>query len=158
MQNSELSVENLQSKIEAAFSDVEQPLPENIIEHDCQECRGVERNFRNQNWRNIEPEKIESAYDKLPLFTPEAHQYFLPAFMLYSLHERQSEVCEFVFYNLATGKSQIEWWQKRLDKFTEAQKQACNLFLRWLQHQPDYDAEDFKAIERALEKWWKTDV
>jgi hypothetical protein len=157
MQNSELSVENLQAKIEAAFSDVKPPLSENIIEHECQECRDVERTFRNQNWRNIEPKKVEWAYDKLPLFTPEAFHYFLPAFMLYSTQEPNSEVCEFVVFALASKKASEEWWQERLDKFTTVQKAACNLFLRWLLPNPEYVC-DSKDMEKALKTWWKEEA
>lgn len=156
MQNSELSVENLQSKIEAAFSDIEPPSPKNIIEHECQECRDVEQTFRNQNWRNIELKKVEWAYDKLPLFTPEAFQYFLPAFMIYSLRKPESDVCEFLVYALASKKVSVEWWQERLDKFTEAQKSVCSLFLRWLLPNREY-TYDAKDIKRALETWWKTE-
>ena len=157
MQNSELSVENLQAKIEAAFSDVEPPSIGNIIAHDCQECREVERTFRNQNWRNIEPEKIEWAYDKLPLFTSEAFLYFLPAFMIYSLREPESEVCDFLIYGLTNKKPSDEWWQERYSKFSEAQKSVCNLILRWLSLNPEhiYKVED---IEKALKLWWKTEA
>ncbi len=157
MQDSELSVENLQFKIETAFSDVAPPASNNIIEHECQECRDVERNFRNQSWRNIEPEKIKWAYDKLPLFTPEAYIYFLPAFMLYSLREPESEVCEFLVYGLTNKKPTSEWWQERYSKFTEAQKSACNYILRWLLPNPEYiySAND---IEKSLKMWWKTDA
>jgi hypothetical protein len=157
MRNSELSVEKLQAEIEAAFSDVAPPATDNIIEHDCEECRSVERTFRNKDWRRLEREKVKSAYDKLPLFTPEAFIYFLPAFMIYSLPEPESEVCEFLVYALADKKVSVEWWQERLDKFTEAQKAACNLFLRWLLPNPEYayDADDMK---RALETWWKTEA
>ena len=157
MQNSELSVENLQSKIEAAFSDVQPPASDNIIEHECQECREVERTFRNQNWRNIEPKKIEWAYDKLPLFTPEAFLYFLPAFMIYSLREPESQVCEFLIYGLTRKKPTNEWWQERFSKLTEAQKSACSYILRWLLPNPEhiYIADD---IRKSLEMWWKTEA
>lgn len=156
MQDSELSIKNLQAKIEEAFSDVEQPSSDNITNHNCPECRAVRRVFRNQSWRAIEPKKVYWAFGQLSLFTPEAFHYFLPAFMIYSLREPNSDVCQFVVFALTLHRKQVrsEWWQKRIDKFTEEQKLACNLFLRWLLPNPEYafDADD---IKQALETSWK---
>jgi hypothetical protein len=162
MQSSELSVKNLQTKIEAAFSGIEPPLPENIARYnEYPEGRAIRRVFRGENWRTIPAKKLEWGFDKLPLLTPDAFHYFLPAFMLYSLQKPEGEVCLFVLYALAYNKNEDKyWWQESLDKFTNNQKTACNWFLRWLLLNPeyrDYD-EDADAIKHALKTWWKTET
>ena len=91
----DLSIENLRPIIEEAFANVEPPDPENVIQHDCPECRAVRRVFRHEQWRSIKPNKVDWGHDKLSLFTPQAFQYFLPAFMLYSVGDPSSIVCNF---------------------------------------------------------------
>src|SRR2546430_7895199 len=141
MSDSEVSIDKLRTAIEEAFSHVEPPDSANIIEHDCPECRAVRRVFRNENWRSMKLEKVEWGHDKLPLFTPHAFQYFLPAFMLYSVDEPSDIVCELLVCTLSLKKADDEWWQKGIDKFTPDQKAACNLFLRWIQLRPEYASE-----------------
>ena len=154
MSNSDISIENLRTSIEEAFTNVEPPDSDKVIEHDCPECRAVRRVFRHELWRSLKSEKIDWGHDKLPLFTPHAFQYFLPAFMLYSLDDPSSTVCELLVYSLIVPKENDDWWQKRLDKFTRNQKAACGLFLRWIQHQPKY-ASDSDDIEEAMAQWWQ---
>jgi len=149
----DISLENLRSDIEAAFANVEPPDPDNVIEHDCPECRAVRRVFRHEQWRSIKPNKVEWGHDKLPLFTPQAFQYFLPAFMLYSVGDPSSIVCQLLVYILLHGERD-DWWQKRLDKFTPNQKAACRFFLRWIQFRPECNS-DPEDIERAVAQWWQ---
>ena len=156
MSDPDLSIENLRISIEEAFTSVKPPDPDNIIEHDCPECRAVRRVFRNEHWHSLKPEKIDWGHDKLPLFTPHAFQHFLPAFMLYSLGEPSDIVCELLVYSLIFRKENDDWWQKRLDRFTPNQKAACRLFLRWVQLQPKY-ASDSDDIEHAVEHWWQVE-
>jgi hypothetical protein len=148
----DLSIENLRTCIEEAFTSVEPPDPKNIIEHDCPECRAVRRVFRHEDWCGVKAEKVDWGHDKLSLFTPHAFQHFLPAFMLYSLDEPSDIVCELLIYSLISHEEKDEWWQKRLHEFTPKQKAACRLFLRWIQLQPKY-ASDSEAIEHAVAQW-----
>ena len=153
MSHPDLSIENLRTSIEEAFANVEPPDPENVIQHDCPECRAVRRVFRHEQWRSIKPNKVEWGHDKLPLFTPQAFQYFLPAFMLYSVADPSSIVCQLVV-DILLHEERDDWWQKRLDKFTPNQKAACRLFLHWIQFRPE-SASDPEDIERAVAQWWQ---
>jgi hypothetical protein len=153
MSDLDISIENLRTNIETAFTDADSPDPDNIIEHDCPECRAVRRVFQKEHWRSLKAEKIDWGHDKLPLFTPHAFHYFLPAFMLYCLDDPSDIVCELLVYSLIFHEEK-DWWQKRVDKFTPNQKAACSLFLRWVQLQPEY-ASDSEDIERAVAQWWQ---
>ena len=82
MQGLETFDDNLKRQILESFANTEPPTTEILVEHSCSECRAIRRVFRDENWQTIMPRKIKWAYDKLPLFTPEAHCYFLPAFLL----------------------------------------------------------------------------
>jgi hypothetical protein len=146
-------IENLRTGIEEAFSNADPPDSDNVIEHDCPECRAVRRVFRHQPWRKLKPEKIEWGHDKMSLFTPHAFQYFLPAFMLYALDEPSSIVCELLVNSLIVPK-ETEDWRKRLDEFTWSQKAACRIFLRWVQRQPGFASES-DDIEKAIAERWQ---
>lgn len=68
----------------------------------------------------------------LPLLTPEALHFFLPAFLLYALDNWQSEVWHFTVYSLAPGKEKeddLAWWQRRFSLFTPEQKEVLFAFL-----------------------------
>lgn len=155
------SIESLKTKIIEAFSDVQPPKPEHLVEHNCPECRAIRRVFKNEIWQDISPEKIEWAFDKLPLLSAEGHRYFLPAFLLHCINESSVDVCMFVLFdltNVSEDKSQLEWQRKRFDIFTKTQKDACSSFLKWIQtdlESKGLNSEDNHLIERALEKRWK---
>jgi hypothetical protein len=152
MSNAAISIEHLESKIGEGFSNLVPPDEQNIVEHDCPECRAVRRVFRNEDWRKLSTRKIEWAYDKLPLFTPSAFQYFLPVFLLYSLRDPLSDVCQYTVYALAQQKKDDAWWQQKIENFTPEQKSICHLFLRWIYPNPEF-SYDSRTIERALERW-----
>src|SRR5260221_12598490 len=77
---------NVQESIESAFADVPYPGDNGIADHkDCPECDDVRAHFRGASWRGHTVAELQQYQSVLPLFTPEALQYFLPAFMLVSL-------------------------------------------------------------------------
>ncbi len=81
---SETQLETLKQKIVSAFGDVLYPKGD-IVSHECDECCEVGRIFANLDWKTIEPQFLENNYDKLPVFSPEAFHFFLPAYLIYSL-------------------------------------------------------------------------
>ena len=78
---SETQLKALKQKIVSAFENVLYPKGD-IISHECDECREVRKTFANLAWKTIEPQILENNYDKLPLFSPEAFHFFLPAYLI----------------------------------------------------------------------------
>ena len=76
----------VQESIESAFADVQYPGDDNIATHqDCPECEDVRQHFRGSTWHGHTVAELQQYQSVLPLFTPAAFRYFLPAYMLVSL-------------------------------------------------------------------------
>ncbi len=76
---------NVRQTIESAFENVGYPGDVNIIKCSCPICRHIVDDFRGTTWRNQNLEALRKHQIAISLFTHEAFQYFLPAFMIHSL-------------------------------------------------------------------------
>lgn len=128
-------LETLKQKIFASFENV--PYPKGrIAPHECDECNDVCKTFKNKDWKTISPEILEENYGIIPLFSPEAFQYFLPAYLSYSLesfYEESDTVCEFTIYAIAPTnndvKERMEYWRDKFANFTSEQMNCIYDFL-----------------------------
>lgn len=155
-------IEHLKSEIIKAFSENEQPAKDNIALHECEECYGVRKDFSNVKWQEASNRLLENNYDKIPLFSPEAFNYFLPAYLIYTLNNFDnefSEVCEFTFYALTLGKSQKDengdissHLTRRFGLFILAQMNCIYQFLTLAQQNPIYRYNYASLIEKAFDK------
>jgi hypothetical protein len=84
---SSTQLEKLRRQILATFPQTTPPLPENITSHPCEECEAVTEDFSGVRWWCADDELIDVNVDALPLFTPAAYHYYLPAFFLRALDE-----------------------------------------------------------------------
>ncbi|RGI73718.1 DUF6714 family protein [Bacteroides uniformis] len=75
-------------EIKAAFTKVEYPKQ---ITYDISgnhlECLEVENMFRNKEWRSLPDNFMFEERSALFFFSPEGFHYYLPAFMIFSLHD-----------------------------------------------------------------------
>ena len=79
---------SLKQTIEEAFArGVVYPGDNNITRcpYNCTECQRVAAFFKGKLWTGHTTEELRAQHVALTLSTPEAFQYFLPAFMLVSL-------------------------------------------------------------------------
>jgi hypothetical protein len=154
-------IELLGKRIIEAFGKVEQPVWENIALHECEECRGVRKDFVNVKWSKAGDELLEANYDKLPLFSPAAFQYFLPAYLLYTLKnfdDNFSEVCEFTLFALTPDKNWKEengeissYWIDKFAAFTVEQMACIYGVLELAGQNPIYQSQT-TSIERAFDR------
>ena len=106
METSQKQVEELRRKILATFPKTDPPLAESITSHPCEECAGVTKDFGGVRWWSADDSLIDENFDKLPLFTPEAYHYYLPAFLLRALNEFDPDnlVVQFCLYDVTLTK------------------------------------------------------
>lgn len=129
------NLEKLQQEILSAFDSV--PYPHNsIAPHECEECREVRKTFSKRDWKTIETQFIEDNFGVIPLFSPEAFHYFLPAYLIRSLEnfsEKYDTVCEFTIYAVTPQNKDVEnhfdYWQERFKSFTSKQISCVYDFL-----------------------------
>ena len=145
------NIETLRQKIVTAFSDVEYPSGP-LIEHDCEECRGLEKTFTRKDWRTIDFGIVKENYDQLPLFSPPAFQYFLPAYLLHSIERIEDEdICEFTVYSVTPQNQSLrdsfEYQSSRINVFTDGQIAAIKDFLGFVATH-----EGYINLVRGIEK------
>lgn len=152
---------SLQESIESAFADVPYPGDDRIADHkDCPECDDVREHFRGATWRGHTVAELQQYQSVLPLFTPEALQYFLPAFMLVSLGAwREADDIPFsIMYmclpsdlNEAAGLRQHR--RGRFGIFTRRQREAIADYLReWAGSDSPFVEGHVNDIRRAIER------
>ena len=108
--------------------------PTEVIEHFCDECLSVQNAFSGKIWTEISDNTIVENYDKLPLFTPEAFAFYVPAFMTYALGDpadRDEIVREFLVYSFSPSDEpgSKSFWGLRKTKLSAEQCTAICIFL-----------------------------
>lgn len=146
-----------QESIIAAFSSTSKPSDIRLIApHSCPECDELATDFLPYTYESLPPDIVDSHYDSLPLFSPQALLHYLPAYLLYSLKHPESRVAEFTIYSLSPTKSNInessQYHQERLEVFSTEQRNAICNFLNEaasLEVFGSFEAE----LARAKEIW-----
>lgn len=155
MGSSPIKIDELHRRILAAFPRIDPPLAENITSHPCEECYGVKDDFRGVRWWTANEELIDENFDKLPLFTAKAYQYYLPAFLLRALDtfDPDNLVLQFCVYNLSYAETPDDpWYRARLDQFTPEQVSVISSFLECVREDERF-SNHYAHVERGLKFW-----
>jgi hypothetical protein len=88
--------------MERAFAEVAAPEEKNLLRCNaahlkhCPECQDAQATFRGKHWKDLLGEETQlPSYNAGPiLLQPEARRYFLPAYLIAALRERDSEWVE----------------------------------------------------------------
>jgi hypothetical protein len=119
---------SLRDKIETAFADVKHPGDENITRcpYHCSECGRVAEFFKGRTWTGNTGEDLKLQHTALTLFTPEAFQYFLPAFMLASMdvYQKGDPIPDSIRFHFEYSAEVQGHFQVRMSKFTRAQRES----------------------------------
>ena len=132
--------DEIRAAVWSAFSPVRRPPEAQIALHQCDECADLRATFRDLNWAKVPAATLEENFGKLPLFSPMAYAYFLPAWLLYAIDHPSTDaiVTEFLVYDLAPTGGEEEWHRERLRALTPAQVAACDAVLALLTAQPGF--------------------
>lgn len=86
-----------------AFADVPRPgeRPLQITPHACPECDEVAENLAKHTVKSLPPNLIDHHSTALPLLSPEAFHYWLPAWMIRALDDPDGDVIELTIFQLA---------------------------------------------------------
>jgi hypothetical protein len=155
-------IERLKNEIIKAFSETEQPAKDNIALHECEECRSVRKDFANVKWQEASNKLLENNFGQIPLFSPQAFNYFLPAYLLYTLNnfdDEFSDVCGFTLYALTPDKTWknkngdiSSYWIEKFSLFTSAQMNCIYQFLALAKQNPIYRYDNANSIEKAPDR------
>jgi hypothetical protein len=131
--------ERVKSLVIDAFSSI--PKPSTIAIHDCEECEDLRLTFKDQDWKQLDPNVLAANAWDLPLLSPEAFRYFLPGWIIAVLDEWGDPWLSHVFiptlYGLAASGADQEWLRERY-VFSKNQKLAMIEFLKLVLQEPKF--------------------
>jgi hypothetical protein len=129
------------------------------------ECREIESAFKGKDWRDVSVEMVRDHKDALPLFTPAAFRYYLPAYMIGCVESpREVDVAlDSVLFNLTPPKKHSGWqWDRfwaRAQQFDEHEREAIRSFLELMEQDEieDWASAGMKPpksrVKSALAYW-----
>lgn len=122
--------DELISQIEEAFKDVPYPGDENIVDdpNHCPECEEVSEAFKGKHWKEV-VSSLHSFPDNIYLLTPEAYQFYLPAFLIYSILKDESDMrVDFTIHSFSFAK-----FRSQIELFSIEQKKVIKAFLEYME-------------------------
>ena len=131
----------LTAKISDAFADV--TLPTSVVSHQCPECESVETAFEGRRWSEVPVDTIRYHRDALPLLTPEAYVFLIPAYLIAAVREPLGDIAPMVLYSLQPSAD------RRGCPFTDRQRSVLLEVGEWLA-----DRESWGIEMRRIRKYW----
>lgn len=144
-------------RIEIAFAETPYPGDQNITPHECSECAAIRNALKGTDWHDwIEAPVAElRRHAVLPLFSPEALRYFLPAFLIAVIREPGPAqwILEQFLYALNPQEEDRRRSTKAFLKILNiAQIDALTAFVDWTATElPEYiSVEDIASAKATL--------
>jgi hypothetical protein len=166
--NMEPSSSNTGALIRSAFASTPYPGDDRLVTDDGgrdPETRDVAKMLSGQRWDQVSLDTLRARAESLPLLTPEAFRYYLPAYML-GVFEHWNDVDvvrDSVLYNLTPPNERSgrkwEFFRTRADQFTPSEGAAIASFLRFMsdRYQADWAASGMTPptdrVAPALRYW-----
>jgi Family of unknown function (DUF6714) len=155
---SEIEPAELAQEIERAFAEARHPGVDRLVEYtDYWESPEVVQSFGDTHWKSVPLDTLVNQRLSLPLFTPEAFRFYLPAFLRASLlyPSAVDTLTENIFYMLtpppASAGPEREQFLRRLSGLDAQQKAVLGKFIQ-LYNQTETSYPDSQR-ERAAKFW-----
>lgn len=146
------NAEELKRWIETAFAEVPYPGNDHIATNPnhCDECREADDFFRGGHWRELAQsgERLWFAWDGLPLLSPSAWRFFLPAYMLAGLSggPRAHDNAYAALVNLEPDGTGT-WFEERVSGFSPAQVECLAAYcVAFAQVEPEDELWQVTAV------------
>jgi hypothetical protein len=148
----------VRARIEAAFSFLDYPGDDRIVPDESDpESREVADSFRGKRWKDMPLQLIRQHSQSLPLFTPLAFRYYLPAFMcaLVDSYYDADILRDTVLFNLTPPPKRVgpdwDFFWARANQFRVKEIDAICSFLELMDQ---YDRADWAStgIDRTIDR------
>jgi hypothetical protein len=131
-----IRIDALTLAIRERFPTIPVPAVGDVAPHECKECLAIREAFTGRTWNSLKPNELEARFDSLPMLSPSAFKYYLPAYLNRSLERFQPDylVCQFTIYAVAPDEDAKEarfadWWRERLALFEPQQFEVLVQFV-----------------------------
>lgn len=139
---------NLIGMIVKAFEDWPPPT-EIVSDPDGPFAEGTVKYFSGKLWQQVILPNLSSVADAMVYFTPEAHRYYLPAYMVLSLASPEDDdFSDFIIFHFS--KHEDPFWAERIDCFSPEELETIEYYIRAI---AEIDKLDFveDGVNNALE-------
>jgi len=146
--------------IEAAFADVTYPGDANITYDQGGshlECSQIASRLRGKGWRDLDLRFLIHERQSIFFMTPEAHAYYLPAYLIQGLVNYEQggvNAADAALHSLDPAARSREEFETLIAPLTLTQRQAVAMFLRYLGEQHGHEYPD-KAPSKVLRAYWE---
>jgi hypothetical protein len=140
-------------EIESAFADVAYPGDDNLVKSlEYYDNLKVVIDFKGKHWKEISLKNLLKHRFDLPRFTPEAFRFYLPAFLISSLHgEAGGEIIGHVISSLSqpiSERAEKEEFLNILKAFDSKQRAALKAFIRaYIESEKHLIPDDLRMAE-----------
>jgi len=155
MRSAPSRADDLESEIVRAFNVVAYPGADRIVAGDSGEYVDAKRELGSSRWQDLPAAKIGKWDWVLAFLTPSGFQYYLPAYLLYTVKNvmNPSLACDSTIYSLCVG----ECFSERFREFSRSQRLAVKHFLEFVRdfYPDEYEQEQ---ASQALDDYWRRSV
>lgn len=148
---------SLYSEISSVFPRTNSPGSGEITSDEYGDSMKVRLSLAGHKWWLVDDNIIDQNHLHLPLLTPIAFHYYLPAFLIRSLKHfvPDNETLIFTVYSLAPFKtsSDAPWFCDRKRQFTPAEVKTVIKFLHCILNDESMYSL-YSDAERGLKKFW----
>ena len=151
-------MEDARSLIRTAFGDVARPSgATEITSHRCNECDELANDLSPYRWSDVPDKLLVQHASGLPLLTPIALVYYLPAWMLHALDNPSSIVTTFVLLHLMPSYNWSDenpvYSLDRDSQFHALSGLQCRAIAGFLSAMRGTDFEDEEQLDLAAKLW-----
>lgn len=158
----------VKTKILDAFGATPYPGDEDLVADQSgydPECTEIASAFKGKDWKDVSVEMLRKHKEALPLFTPAAFRYYLPAYMTgcADSYYDVDVALDSVLFNLTPPKPRSGWeWDffwARAQQFNERERDAIRSFLELMDQyeRADWASEGMEPpgdrVAPALDFW-----
>ena len=143
--------------IASAFASAPRPASSAITDHRCPECDTVASLLAPHTAADVPEEVLDYLGDSLPLLSPVALRYYLPAYLNRALASGGFRWIDFLIYHLSPSRSDFaergEYWRERLAVFSQHERAAVLGFVEWMLENHSVGREYTEELVRARSIW-----
>lgn len=119
----------LERRVLATFENEAAPPADRIAPHPCAECDELAEDLKGRDPLNIPSDRLEYHRSDLPLLSAEAKRYFLPAWLIGSIDDTESDLTDALIMNLDSDHRQ--------DGYSDSRKAVIRDYLDYIRARGD---------------------
>ncbi|HVZ72375.1 MAG TPA: DUF6714 family protein [Polyangia bacterium] len=142
-------MDELADRIAAAFQ-TGAPPPKRVVVHRCDECERVSFDFAGRKWSELSTDVLEYHHDSIPLLSPEAFAYYLPAYLIFAAKE-PDRIGEMVLYGIGPSSGERTAERRAACQYSDEQRR---LIVEVAEMIAGDDNEHFGRFLRRAREYW----